>query len=82
MDELVEQNGKRYKRITSEQAFSIRCDVRLYMWDSRTCTLSRDPESYMTVPADHGSRDPKDVWWQQYEYYIEIDDTKPEYEPL
>jgi hypothetical protein len=83
--DLIEYEGKRYKRIPGDQAFRIRCDIPLYML-SRNGHIgpdTYDPPLYrLTAAADseHTSNRKSSSWWNDYNYCVCIDDDKSEYE--
>lgn len=87
MDEsdLIEYEGKRYKRISSDEAFRIRCDIPLYMLSmyGHIGPDTYDPPLYrLTAAADaqHTSNRKSSSWWNDYTYCVCIDDDKLEYE--
>ena len=81
--DLIEYEGKRYKRISSDEAFRIRKDIQLY-WKRNRDEVSQDscdPDWYrLTVDPQHTSNIPDSHWWRNYSYCILVDDPdKQEY---
>lgn len=83
--DLIEYEGKRYKRISSDEAFRIRKDIPLYMlsMNGHIGPDTYDPPLYRRTAAavaQHISNRKSSSWWNDYTYCVCIDDDKLEYE--
>lgn len=79
MSDLIHQDGKWYKPITSEYAFSVRKDVQLYWRGSLSYRIQKEetPEYFREPKANTLSSS----WWRGWQRYILVDDpSKEEYE--
>ena len=72
-------DGYLYKRLSLQEAKDLCRDVQFYLVDDgcKGYPSSWKPENY--VEGDVGRLD---RWYLDTCYYIRIEDTKPEYEPL
>lgn len=72
-------DGYLYKRLSLQEAKDLCRDVQFYLVDDRCKGYSSSwkPENYVEDDVGHLDR-----WYLDYCYYIRIEGTKPEYEPL
>jgi hypothetical protein len=89
-DDLVEQGGELYRRITSKEAFDLRLDVQLYTLNASATVIVPDPESpeewrirlemsfgvgpYFSFNNNYWT-DRKLLW------FVKVDPDRPEYVP-
>lgn len=80
-EELFEQDGVWYKRISGKEAFRIRKDIQLYFLCSAHVRPDIDsPEDYRKVwqqEYHHAGH----AYWDADKFYVRVDTDKPEYEP-
>lgn len=82
MSDLIYQDGKWYKQITTEYAFSIRKDIQLYWMGALSRRMQPDdsPE-YFRGTKGYSANTLSSSWWSGWQRYILVDDpSKEEYE--
>jgi len=81
----IHQSGRyRYKRITSDDAFSMCQDVQLYSYcRGRILPDLWSPSVYRTAFLSNLEVSRRDHhMWGVYDWFVKITDEKPEYEPV
>jgi len=88
--EILHQEGVRYMRIPTEEAFRIRFDVQLYWLDGARIVMEpgtpstwrNEYEDDRRIGYEAEATSVDSLWWRDTApFYILVDPTKPEYEP-
>lgn len=75
--ELVQQDGKWYKRVSGKQAWSICGDVQIYSRNRASVTWIHRDEAPDVYRASHLVSAP--WYWKNYDWFVEVEPNKEEY---
>ena len=87
---VVTEKGVRYRRISGDEAFRIRCDIQLYSSGILVGVVRDqwDPEKFLDVARGEGPYSTEGykainredhIMWEKINWFIKLDDEKPEY---
>jgi hypothetical protein len=88
---VVTEEGVRYRRISGDEAFRIRCDIQLYS-PGIIMGMVRDqwdPKKFLDVACEEGQYSTEGykainredhIMWEKINWFVKIDDEKPEYD--
>lgn len=81
MSTLIEQDGKWYKRVSMEQAWSIRKDIQLYIRHRTHSYIYKEASPDVYRAASPLVRMP--LYWKDpnHDWFVEVEPTKEEYTP-